>query len=76
MKLDSTRQSRLMDKQDAEPGFAGMKTPGKFPPGHMTTWVPGQTPRPVGDRLQWVFEKDADVVLEVHLQRTDRKSVV
>lgn len=72
IKFDATRQSRRLDAQDAEPGFPGMKTPGKFPPGHMTTWVPGQTPAPVADGLQWPLEKEADIVLEVHLQRTGK----
>ena len=31
IKLDSTRQSRRLDEQDEEVGFAGMKTPGKYP---------------------------------------------
>ena len=35
--LDSTRQSRWLDEQDPETGFAGMKVPAKFPPGHMLT---------------------------------------
>ncbi len=76
IKLDPTRQSRLLDHKDAEPGFGGMKTPGKFPPGHMTTWVPGQLPRAVGEGLQWLFEKDADIVLEVHLQRTGKAETI
>src|SRR5205823_752947 len=72
IKFDPTRQSRRLDAQDAEPGFPGMKTPGKFPPGHMTTWVPGQTQRPVPEGLQWPLEKETDIVLEVHLQRTGK----
>lgn len=72
IKFDNTGQSRRLDAQDAEPGFAGMKTPAKFPAGHMTTWVPGQTPMSVGDGLQWPLEKDTDIVLEAHLQRTGK----
>jgi Flp pilus assembly protein TadD len=76
IKLDPTRQSRLLDQKDAEPGFGGMKTPGKFPTGHMTTWVPGQRPRSVGEGLQWTLEKEADIVLEIHLQRTGKEEKI
>jgi hypothetical protein len=73
IKLDPTRQSRRLDEQDDEPGFPGMKTPGQFPPGHMTTWVPGQTPLATPDGLQWTLEKETDLVLEMHLQRTGKE---
>ena len=76
IKIDSTRQSRRLDEQDAEPGFPGMRTPGRFPAGHMTTWVPGQTPMAVLDGLQWPLEKDADIILEVHLQRTGKSESI
>jgi hypothetical protein len=74
--LDSTRQSRRLDAQDAEPGFAGMKTPGKFPPGHLLTWVPGAEPRAVDDGLQWALEKETDIVFEMHLQRTGKEETI
>jgi hypothetical protein len=35
--IDETDQSRRLDGQDTEPGFKGMSTPAKFPPGHMLT---------------------------------------
>ena len=72
IKFDSTRQSRRLDNQDSDVGFPGMRTPGRFPRGHMTTWVPGQTPMPVPDGMQWPLEKEADIILEVHLQRTGK----
>lgn len=76
IKFDATHQSRRLDAQDQEPGFPGMKTPAAFPLGHMTTWVPGQTPLAVSDGLQWSFEKDSDLVLEVHLQRTGKEETI
>jgi tetratricopeptide (TPR) repeat protein len=76
IKFDPTRQSRRLDAQDAEPGFPGMKTPGKFPMGHMTTWVPGQIPHSVPDGLQWPLEREMDIVLEIHLQRTGKEENV
>jgi hypothetical protein len=76
IKIDSTRQSRRLDDQDAEPGFPGMRTPGRFPAGHMTTWVPGQTPMPVPVGLQWPLEKETDIVLELHLQRTGKPETI
>jgi len=76
IKFDPTRQSRRLDGQGEAPGFPGMKTPGKFPAGHMTTWVPGLTPHAVPDGLQWALERDADIVLEIHLQRTGKEESV
>ncbi|HEV8543428.1 MAG TPA: tetratricopeptide repeat protein [Verrucomicrobiae bacterium] len=72
IKLDPTRQSRRLDEQDPEPGFPGMRTPGKFPPGHLLTWIPGKLPSIEPDGMQWVLEKDTDLVLQIHLQRSGK----
>ena len=74
--LDSTRQSRRLDGQDAEPGFAGMSVPAKFPPGHMLTWTPGRSPRKEPDGLGWVLEGRADIVLQIHMQRTGKLEMI
>ncbi|HUS36525.1 MAG TPA: tetratricopeptide repeat protein [Verrucomicrobiae bacterium] len=76
IKLDSTRQSRRLDEQDEEVGFAGMKTPGKYPAGHLLSWVPGLTPRAVDQGLQWPLEKETDLVFEIHLQRTGKEELI
>ncbi|MBI2947339.1 MAG: tetratricopeptide repeat protein [Verrucomicrobia bacterium] len=74
--LDSTRQSRRLDEQDAEPGFAGMTVPAKFPTGHMLTWTPGRAPRKEPDGLAWVLEGGADIVLQIHMQRTGKSESI
>lgn len=70
--LDSTRQSRRLDEQDEEPGFPGMNVPAQFPSGHMLTWTPGRAPRQEPEGMPWVLDRDADVVLQIHMQRTGK----
>ncbi len=72
VKLDPTRQSRRLDAEDAAPGFAGMRSPGKYPSGHLLAWAPGSVPAFAGPGLAWVLESDTDFVLELHLQRTGK----
>jgi len=74
--LDSTRQSRRLDEQDAEVGFAGMTVPARFPVGHMLTWTPGRAPRQEPDGLAWVLEGGADLVLQIHMQRTGKPELI
>ncbi|HTG42955.1 MAG TPA: tetratricopeptide repeat protein [Verrucomicrobiae bacterium] len=76
IRFDPTRQSRRLDAQDEEPGFSGMNTPAKFPPGHMTTWVPGQEPALVPEGLFWTLGKEMDIVLQIHLQRTGKRELI
>lgn len=70
--LDPTRQSQRLDVADAEPGFPGMKTPAKFPPGHMLTWIPGKTIAPEREGLAWPLGGGVDLVLQIHFQRTGK----
>ena len=70
--LDSTRQSRRLDSEDADPGFPGMSVPARFPQGHMLTWTPGRTPAPEPDGLSWVLDAGADLVLQIHMQRSGK----
>jgi tetratricopeptide (TPR) repeat protein/mono/diheme cytochrome c family protein len=70
--LDPTRQSRRLDGQQAEVGFAGMTVPARFPPGHMLTWSPGRAPRKEPEGLGWVLEAGTDIVLQIHMQRTGK----
>jgi hypothetical protein len=74
--LDSTQQSRRLDEQDEEPGFAGMTVPAKFPVGHMLTWTPGRAPRKEPDGLAWALDGGADLVLQIHMQRTGKSELV
>lgn len=72
IKLDATRQSRRMDEKDAEPGFAGMRKPGKFPPGHMLSWIPGKSVAPEPEGMAWELGAETDLVFQIHFQRTGK----
>ena len=74
--LDTTQQSRRLEGQDPEPGFAGMRPPAKFPTGHMLTWVPGKAPTPEPEGLPWMLESDTDLVLQIHMQRTGKPELI
>jgi hypothetical protein len=70
--IDQTGQSQRLDEQDSEPGFGGMSTPARFPSGHILTWVPGKMPSPEPEGLPWILEKETDLVLQIHMQRTGK----
>ena len=72
IQLDPTGQSRRLDAGDPEPGFPGMKTPAKFPPGHMLTWIPGKSVAPEPEGLAWQLGAGVDLVLQIHFQRTGK----
>jgi mono/diheme cytochrome c family protein len=74
--IDQAGQSRRLDEQDPEPGFEGMRPPAKFPVGHMITWVPGKVPAREPEGLPWVLERDTDLVLQIHMQRTGRPELL
>lgn len=74
--LDATRQSRRLDEQDAEPGFAGMTVPAKFPTGHMLTWGPGRMPTKEPDGLEWILPGGDDLVLQIHMQRSGKLELI
>lgn len=76
IKLDATRQSRRIDEKDAEPGFPGMRTPAKFPPGHMLSWIPGKSVAPEPDGMAWELDGDTDLVFQIHFQRTGKAEVI
>jgi hypothetical protein len=70
LQFDRTRQSRRLDERDAEPGFDGLHPPRgvETAAGHFLSWQPGKQAarNPMG--LAWTLEKNADLVLQVHLQ--------
>ena len=72
IQLDPTSQSRRLDEKDADPGFPGMKTPARFPPGHLLTWIPGKTVAPERSGLSWALGAGVDLVLQIHFQRTGK----
>jgi Tfp pilus assembly protein PilF len=78
IKVDRTRQSRRLDGKDGAPGFAGMNVPEsvQMPEGHFLAWQPGKLPAAEPDGLAWTLEKDADVVLQMHLRPTGRPETI
>src|SRR5262245_5728321 len=78
IKVDRTRQSRRLDGKDGAPGFAGMNVPEsvQMPEGHFLAWQPGKLPVAEPDGLAWTLEKNADVVLQMHLRPTGRPETI
>jgi mono/diheme cytochrome c family protein len=67
IKVDPTAQSRRLDAEDMEPGFAGMNSPAKMPDGHFLGWQPGRLPTFLPDGLAWRLNPEDDLVVEMHL---------
>lgn len=69
MRIDRSRQSRLLDAQDPGPGFDGMDSPpsAQSPDGHVLSWQPGKRPARLPPGLAWTLEKGSDLVLQVHM---------
>ncbi|PYI89791.1 MAG: hypothetical protein DME26_00260, partial [Verrucomicrobia bacterium] len=78
IKVDRTLQSRRLDGKDGEPGFAGMNVPEsvQMPEGHFLAWQPGKLPSAEPDGLAWTLQKDADVVLQMHLRATGKPETI
>ena len=74
--LDDSGQCRKLDEAEAGPGFGGWMPPAKFPPGHFVTWTPGKSPTVAGEGLAWRLEAGADVVLQLHLQRSGKEELI
>ena len=74
--LDDTGQCRKLADAEPGPGFGGWMPPARFPPGHFVTWTPGKKPVIVGDGLAWRLEAGADVVLQLHLQRSGKEELI
>ncbi len=70
MQFDRTRQSRKLDERDAEPGFDGLHPPtgAEIAAGHFLSWQPGKLAARNPSGLAWTLEKDADLVLQMHLK--------
>ncbi|HKS38065.1 MAG TPA: tetratricopeptide repeat protein [Verrucomicrobiae bacterium] len=67
IKVDPTAQSRRLDAEEVEPGFAGMNSPAKMPDGHFLGWQPGRLPTFLPDGLAWRLNPGDDLVVEMHL---------
>src|SRR5204862_491841 len=68
--LDRAGQARYRDQLDPEPGFESMIA--ETPEGQWLAWVPGK--RRLGvEGHPWRLQKGADIVLQLHLQRTGKR---
>jgi hypothetical protein len=76
IKVDRTAQSRRLDAQDAEPGFAGMNTPAEMPDGHFLGWQPGRQSAFMPEGLAWRLDPGNDLVLQTHLNPSGKPEVL
>lgn len=76
IKVDPTAQSRRLDAEDAEPGFAGMNSPAKMPDGHFLGWQPGRLPTFLPDGLAWRLNAGDDLVIEMHLNPSGKPELL
>ena len=67
---DRTGESRALDEQDPEPGFAGMSAGAgaQSPHGHFLSWQPGKVRPEVSDDTAWRLRPGTDVVVQTHLR--------
>ena len=73
IKIDRTRSSRLLDDEEAGPGYeGGGGRNAAFPGGHFLGWTPGQLPFMQPNGMGWRLEPDSDLVAELHLTPTGK----
>ena len=70
--VDEKRASRFRDAQDVETGFAGMNIPAQIPAGQFLSWQPGRLPVVSPEGLSWVLPGTADLVLQLHMNRSGK----
>ena len=78
MMVDTTRSSRDLDAEDAEPGFDGMTFVSRAanPRGHFVGWTPGRTPWAESADLAWTLLPGTDLVVQLHLRPTGHPETV
>jgi tetratricopeptide (TPR) repeat protein len=78
IQMDSTRNSRRLDEQDADVGFGGITSPVtvESPSGNFASWQPGRRPTEYPPGLPWTLEPGTDIVLQVHLQPSGKPEAV
>jgi Flp pilus assembly protein TadD len=68
IRVDRSRESRMRDGADGEPGFDGMAALNvQNPDGHFIGWAPGRGPIVAPEGMSWRLEPDSDLVVELHL---------
>ncbi len=73
LRIDRTRASRRLEKEDSEPGFSDMRTSNALSPdGHFLGWTPGKVPFQSREDMAWRLEPGTDIVLELHMLPTGK----
>jgi hypothetical protein len=72
IKVDAKRASRLLDAQDAEPGFPGMSVPAETPNGQFLSWQPGKLPSIAPEGLSWLLPGNSDLIVQLHMNRSGK----
>jgi Flp pilus assembly protein TadD len=68
IRVDRQHASRARDGADGQPGFDGMAAYDvQDPDGHFLGWAPGRGPIVAPEGLPWTLDRDADLVVELHL---------
>ena len=55
-----------------------MATPegARMPDGHFLSWQPGKTPSEQPDGLSWALERNADLILQLHLRPSGKPEAI
>ena len=76
IRVDRTSASRRRDGTDGQPGFDGMALSVLDPDGQFIGWAPGRGPIVSPTTMPWRLERGADVVVELHVIKTDTGSTL
>jgi len=77
IRIDRTTASRLLDDQDAAPGYEGLLSHSAvYPDGHFLGWTPGQSAPLLPKGLAWRLPPETDLVVEVHMTPSGKREVV
>jgi Flp pilus assembly protein TadD len=80
--VDRRRILRQRDREDGQPGFAGMdvrpeaRTDSFDPDSHFLFWKPGSVVQPVPDDMSWRLSPGTDMILNLHLQPSGKVETV
>jgi Flp pilus assembly protein TadD len=76
IRVDRTSASRRRDGADGQPGFDGMALSVLDPDGQFIGWAPGRGPIVSPATMPWRLGRGADVVVELHVIKTDTGSTL
>jgi len=76
IKVDRNGQSRRLDEEDSEPGFAGLNPPAELPDCHFLGWQPGRVAEMGPPGLAWTLEPGNDLVVQMHLNPSGKPELL